>query len=384
MSQHVFAVYDVSASSVAGAHVLHTESQPVVLASIHTQNVLQKEIQPARLFDSTIANLTSAIDAIKAADIHQPTQITVVLASPWYVTQTHTVVQKKDTPFVCTQEMIDQLVHAEIQNFIKEQQGAFSVFGSESTLLEKHITSIKLNGYPTSKPFGKKAVLIECTVTITVAPASIIQKFTETIQRSYGVRPIQFTSNMFSDFFVVRDIEPAQYDSAVIVDVREELTDIAFIKDGNLLYHHSFSLGFYGMYRSIAEKMNISAQEAVTLLEAYTQKKLSDTETQKIFDVCREFQTSWSVLFRTVIDEGHYGFCLPQHCVVVTHQLFHSMFTSSIFDDAFVRHQCAVGPVELSQLDTASLEKFIRSSNGKPIETVIAVGALYSSRMTKK
>jgi hypothetical protein len=176
---NVLAVYDISSSSVAGAHVVRTDAAPVMLASARTNIPLQDDINMSRFVEEGVKHLGQIVEQIKAKDAHHPTHIQVILASPWYVSQTRTIVYKQEKAFTCTSKLVDGLVDREVEAILAEGGS----FGSDSVVVEKQISSILLNGYETSTPFGKHATSLELFLSVTVAPKPVLERFTDVLQR---------------------------------------------------------------------------------------------------------------------------------------------------------------------------------------------------------
>jgi hypothetical protein len=380
MKGNVFAVYDISSSSVAGAHVLRTDTTPVVLASARSDAPLQEEMDMERFVEEGVKHLGDVVVRIKNADVHHPSHIQVVLASPWYSSQTRTVVYKKETPFIATNKLVDSLVEAEIAEILKKEAGAFVAFGDQSVVVERQISAIKLNGYQTGTPFGKHAVTLELFLTVTIAPKPILDRFTDVLRRAYGTRDIAFTTSPFTTFVVMRDIHPSS-EEAVIIDVGEEITDVAFIKGGIMLYQHSFPVGTFGLYRALAGRSANTTRESMALLEAYRLGKLSSSAGKTVETAISAFITHWQSWFHQILEGGHYGFCLPSQCIVTADPRFQVLFTEALATDEFLKHSCAIDKSKVTYINEETLSGHVRTSDQTALDIPIATGALYVDRV---
>ncbi len=382
--QRVYAVYDISSSSVAGAHVLaHTTDKGSItatfLASVRIDAPLQEDMEIKRFVDDTVKHLEMVVTRIGKADVHHPTSIQLVLASPWYRSQTRTIVYKKETPFVCTQKLIDSLVDTEIKYILEHEEGSFGVFGKESTIVEKQISAVTLNGYATTVPIGKRAEELELSVAITIAPKPILDKFTDVLRRAYGTRPISFTTSPHTTFVTLRD-RGLITDAAVIIDVGEEVTDIAFIKEGILLYQHSFPVGTYGLYRSLLTTGTHTALEAVAILESYRLGSLSPNESKAAERAITEYSAQWQAGFRQVLDEKVYGCCMPAHCILTVDPRFETLLKTIITTDPFIAHSCSYQTVEVTLVDAAMFRDTVDTADDTPLDIPLATGALFVER----
>ncbi|MBP6904462.1 MAG: hypothetical protein KBB91_00205 [Candidatus Pacebacteria bacterium] len=380
----VFAVYDMSSSSVAGAHVLATttEGKPktVFLASSRVNAPLQEDMDMQRFVEETIKHLGQVVANIRKADVHHPSYIQVTLASPWYTSQTRTILYKKDVPFVCTQKLIDTIIADEIDHILSKEEGSFGVFGTESVIVEKQLSAIILNGYHTTNPFGKKATTLELSLTITIAPKAILDRFTDVLRRVYGTTHIGFTTSPFTTFVVMRDLNPATED-CVVIDVGEEVTDVAFIKHGIVLYQHSFPVGTYGLYRALAGQSSNTARESMTLLESYRLGKLSPRAAQGIETSITAFATHWQSWFHQILDTGEYGFCIPEHCIVTTDPRFELLFAQTLGKDMFVQQCCSTGAVRVLVTNEELFRSQVSTLDQTPLDIPLATAALFVERL---
>ncbi len=375
---NVFAVYDMSSSSVAGGHVLatHGTNNTVFLAAARKNAPLQEDMDMQRFVEDTCKQLHEVITTIRKQDLHQPSYIQVTLASPWYTSQTRTISYQKELPFTCTQSLVDSLIDAEIKHILANEEGSFGAFGKESIIVEKQLSGITLNGYATTAPFGKEATTLELYLTITIAPKPILDRFKDVIKREYGTRRIGFTTSPFTTFVVMRDRMDTNED-CVVIDVGEEVTDVAFIKGGIMRYQHSFPVGTYGLYRALADETTSTTAESMALLESYRLGKLSAHAKAKVAGAIQAFQTKWQTWFRQILDTGEYGFVMPSSCIVTADPRFESLLVTAVKNDAFIKHATARAPMTVMFMDQGTFDTHVLPAEGMPIDIPLATSALF-------
>lgn len=375
-SAKVFAVFDISSSSVAGAHILSDGTKATFLASARADAPLQEDLDVKRFVDDTVKHLESITTRIQKADAHHPTAIQVVLASPWYISQTRTIVYKKETPFLCTEKLVQELIDTELKTILTNNEGSF---GGESVVVEKQISGITLNGYSTTNPYGKHSTVLELYLVVTIAPESVLKRFTDTLRRAYGTRAISFTTSPFSTFIALRDLGVAP-NTTVVIDVGEEVTDVAFVKEGILLYQHSFPVGTYGLYRTLATTGKHTITEAIATLEAYRLGKLSVRASKNVEHAINEYGASWQGGFRQVLDGGTYGFCMPSKCIITADARFESLLTAVIKADPFIQHSCSYQAVETTFVDSPIVGDVVSTVDAGAIDIPLATAALFAQR----
>lgn len=378
------ALFDISSSSVGGAHVLlpkHKNGKPVILSQVRTNVPLMDELTIDRFVADTLTALEKTVTKVRASDTHtQPHTVQLVLASPWYVSQTRTITYRKSTEFICTEKLIEELVEKEIEHVVTHELARFGSFGADGTIVERQLSLVKLNGYSTAKPFGKRATSIELYVTITVAPKTIVEQFAQVVRRAYGTRTIGITTSPFSLFVAARDFFHAEPEH-LVMDVGEELTDVAFIKDGFMLYQHSFPVGTTELYRQVALTTKRSAAQAKALIETYRLQRATGITKTQIEKGIAAFRKIWQKALRGALDNGHFGFCLPEECYMVADQRFEVIFAELIKNDPFVQHHTYCGAVTPHFMSADTLAASVTTASHVSIDAPIGVGALFASRL---
>ncbi len=375
------AVFDVSSASVAGAHVLvggPKDHLPTILASSRISIPMQETIDMQRFVSDTVQGLREVLSRLHQADVHHPSSIELALASPWYVSQTRTIQYGKETPFVCTKKLFDRLIAEEIDHVVTNELDRFGTFGKDGTVVERQVSRILLNGYVTQEPFGKRVTSLEISLTITIAPKKIIDQFITELHRAYGPVRVGITTSTYTTFITARDYFHAEHE-CVIVDVGEEVTDVAFVKDNLFLYQHSFPVGIYGLTQLLVERQQYSAQEATALLEGYRLNKINTSARTKIGKAMVEFTEQWRRALQEILDQGHFGFCLPEICYITADVRFETLFSDVIAGDPFIQHTCSHGRVAPFVLDEEKYTSYITSLD-QEIDVPLATTALFLAR----
>lgn len=380
------AVFDISSSSVAGAHILLPKGENVqktkasVLAHARGHAELKEDITIERFVEQTIDQLEKVVTMLKKVDNHKPEYIQVLLASPWFVSQTRTISYKKTVPFSCTQKLIDSLVEKEMQYIMEHDMERFGSFGKDGVVIEKQISEIKLNGYSTNNPFGKKTESLELFLVVTVSPKMIMDRFRDAFGRHYGHTKIGFTTSPYATYIVARDYLKAPKE-LMVVDIGEEVTDIAFIKNGIFLYQHSFPVGSYELYRTFSAHNVSSVTEAEALLETFRLGKISESEKSLIQKSLDTYGLTWQKAFEEVLSTGHYGFSLPTHVYIVGDYRFDRFFSNLIKNDPVLIHAAPATTPESIFISQETIGEHITSLENEHIDETIIIATLFTSRL---
>jgi hypothetical protein len=380
------AVFDISSSSVAGAHTIvekgseNTLGSVSSLASVKMFSQLKEDINIDRFVEQTISQLQNVITTIKKADNHKPSYVQIILSSPWFVSQTRSIIYSKTTDFVCNQKLIDELVQKEIDHIIENDMARFGDIGKDAVIIEKQISRIKLNGYSTSNPMSKKAQNLELFLVVTVAPKMIIERFKNEIKKEYSTNNIGFSTCTYAQAIVARDFLMAT-NEMMVIDIGEEVTDVAFVKDSVFLYQHSFPVGIYELYRTLIANNLSSGLEAGAIVESFYKGSLSPSmniSTQKSIDL---FGSLWQKAFQQVINNGGYSLMLPHTAYISCDQRFEHFFSTVIQSDPLTQSIVLTDKIEVLNLNQVSLNSYVSSIDSESIDQAIIVASLFASRL---
>jgi hypothetical protein len=379
------AVFDISSSSTAGAHVLvpkhhEKDSKVSILASSRIMSEPKEDLDIERFVNNTLSGLENTISIIKKADNHRPEKIQVLLASPWFVSQTRSILYNKTTDFVCNQKLIDSLIDKEIDYIIKNDMERFGSMGGEGLIIEKQISQIKLNGYTTSAPFGKKAQSLELFLVVTVSPKIIIDKFKEVFLRNYSTAPIVFTTSPYATYIVARDNLNAP-NELLLVDIGEEITDIACVKNDLFLYQHSFPVGTHHLYRAIVGNGATTLTEAHAVIQSFRLGKLSAIMTSNVQKSMDSFGANWIRSFQELIEKGQNTIKLPENSYITSDYRFGDFFANLLKQDVFFEHTTGSANPTVTPITYEILSPHSSSIDSDHIDETIIIGSLFASRL---
>jgi len=378
------AVFDISSSSVGGAHALikkgpqTTPTTISILAQSRVEATLQEDLNIERFVTATLKGIEAVATTIRTQDVHHPEYIQVVLASPWYVSQTRTILYSKTTPFVCTEKLINNLIDKEIEHIITNEKDRFGDLGKEYSIVEKQVSLVKLNGYVTHTPYGKHATSLELYLTVTIAPKKVLDQFTDLLRRLYGTRQIGVTTSAYTTFIATREQKNAP-ERCVIVDIGEEVTDVAFVKDQLFLYQHSFPVGTYELYRAVAKKTKSPFAEVKGMLEAYRLQKLAPATKTAIDTALTSFITTWQKGLQGIVDSGHYGYALPSTWYTVVDPRFEQSISTVLSTDDYLTHRADSAITAI--MVTPAILPLVKNAPDTVLDVPLALALLFIDRL---
>ncbi len=367
------ALFDIGSSVVGGAHALipsqDAVSQNTIITSTIRQHLQYDETVPLKVhFKKVLDTFRDVAQYVQSHDIHNPDSVRVMLGAPWITSETKIIEYTKTSPFTCSQKFVNELVEKECERLTQEQQSFY--------IVEKQISSIKLNGYAVDKPYGKKTVSIEITLTITLASTVIVDYLRDAIVSIYGTRPVHFSSMAYS-LFVVSENYLGSFEDLLLVIAGEELTQIGLVKKKIFYQYESFTPGTGLLTSIVAKKMAISYLEAFSLLGSFYLKKLADKENARILEAIAEYNQLWQAQFRGAIAKKQYGLCLPADCSVVANIRFNAIISDAIKTDPYLLHNCGSTSITPHFLTEETLIPYISFPQGVSFDTLIALHALF-------
>src|SRR3989338_10301230 len=114
-------VFDIKSSYVGGTLFWARESGiPKIIFSTRESIPIEKDIEANRFLSLTLKSLEVVANRVFTAGMGAPEQIFCVLSSLLYVSQNRIIEIKKNTPFLFTSKLADDLIQKEVALFKEE------------------------------------------------------------------------------------------------------------------------------------------------------------------------------------------------------------------------------------------------------------------------
>ncbi|MDP3726484.1 MAG: cell division protein FtsA [bacterium] len=333
-------IFDIGSGSVGAALVgFISQKPPKIFYTTRKKIQISKNIHAQEL----LTRMTSALketfsDIEKEGFPHvrftflgniKPDLVFYVLASPWHISQVRFVRKKESRPFRVEADLLGNLVHHELTEFLKAHTSSEITENKNHTheLIEGDILDVELNRYSTKGPIGKVAHDIGVTVFATSAPTDFVSSLRVIGERAcHGVLN-RFASFTFAFFTVVRDIwnENRNY---FLLDISGEVTDLSVVKDGKLLETRSFPFGSNTVIRLVASRLGLTILEAESLLATFFGGHLSLSQPMR--SVIKSAENQWTSLFSKELTEVSSQILLPHEFFLTADEPYASWFKEII------------------------------------------------------
>ncbi|MDE2021412.1 MAG: hypothetical protein KGI71_00570 [Patescibacteria group bacterium] len=220
---------DVGASSIAGAYVHYSENESPVLIYMRRLPIEIREGEPhgramlraLRILGDVLvqegAPMLARSTGSGSADI-----ILVSVDAPWQETSVRTEHFERTTPFTFTKALVSKELEKSRTNV------------PEKVLADESVIGTILNGYETTRPYGKKVHRASVVVLTSLIDKKIADGIISILQGIYHTKRILPISGSSLRYQAMRTVFPHERD-ALILDAMGSLTSVVLVRKGLLM-----------------------------------------------------------------------------------------------------------------------------------------------------
>jgi len=373
-------VFDIGSSSVGGA-VFEIEKNgiPKIILSIREPIILENKIDIDQFLSLALKSLESVAKRISTMGVGKLKNISCVLSSPWYASQTRIIKLEKNTPFVFTSKLADSLIEKEMSLFTEENLAKFAEDNNKTRLIEFKNMKTTLNGYVTSNPLNKKIKKLEMTIFISMSIDRILKKMEETILQHFHTEQIKFSSFAMASFTVARDIFVHKEDF-LLVDIAGEVTDISMVKKDVLVNSISYPLGYNFIVRKLAENLNCDLNEAKSLISLYKNGHAEENVEKKLEPVVSKLKIEWLSKFQESLTNLSDDISVPATIFITVDQDLTDFFSKIIKSDQFNRYTLTEPEFQIIFLDVNILNGITSFKEDTDRDPFMIIESIYLNR----
>lgn len=385
IQEEILVVFHIGSGSVAGYIVkLSKRTKPEIIYSKRESILFQKNLNLKRHFNLMVNALDSvAKDIQKQGLLHLNftglrnygvRNAHYMLSSPWCASQTKIIKIKKDKLF--------EVSHESISNILNEQENKFLSDDSieNSIIIEKKIIEAKLNGYKTSEIYGKKTNEVEISLFLTSASESTLKKIKDTVGNHFNFHSSNFHSFALASFSAIRDIYPDR-ESFIYIDIHGELTDLSIVKENVFVESASFPIGRNFFIRQLSEKLRVSANEAVSLLNLSVKGRLNKETSEKVMVAIDSSLKSWSENFHSALTSLSLRMNLPRTIFIIVNDELSSLWARKLKDEKFSQFSMTEEFFDVIILDNEKLGENCKSDKDLKKEPILELECLFLNKL---
>ncbi len=373
-------VFDVGSSSVGGAlFEVQKLGIPKIILSVREPIIFEGKVDIDRFLSLTLKSLEIVAGRIFKTSIQKPSKIFCVLSSPWYASQTRTIKLGKNTPFLFTQKLADNLIQKEISLFEEENLSKFSHTGNKVQLIEFKNMKTMLNGYATSDPINKKAKKVEMIIFVSMSGDKILKKIKETISKHFNFKDIKFSSFAMASFTVARDMFIHQ-ENFLLVDIAGEVTDISMINKNVLSNSISYPLGRNFMIRKVSDSLGCTLDEARSFVSLYKDGHASEAMEKKLGPIISKLKTQWLQGFQESLVKLSDDISVPATIFITVDQELKDFFGDIIKTEQFNQYTLTESEFRIIFLDNQTLHSITAFKDNTVRDPFLIVESIYINR----
>lgn len=373
-------VFDIGSSSV-GAALFETQSSgvPKITYSFREPIILEEKMSASRVLFLTMRSLKIVADKIAKSGAGAPAHIFCVLASPWYASQTRIIELKKNTPFIFTSKLADDLTKKEIKLFEEEHKVENKNKENKTRPIEFKNMKTVLNGYPTFKPLNQKAKELEMTIFLSMGEEQVLGKIEEIVFQYFHTSKVKFSSLLMTSFAVARDMFVHQ-DNFLLVDIGGEMTDISMIKKDVLSESISFPMGRNYMIRGVAQGMNCSLGEAKSFLSLYKDNHSNLTEEKTLSGTIEKLRSEWLRKFQESLAGLSKDISIPATIFITIDPGLADFFSATIKTEQFSQYTLTESKFRVIFLSTQALHGIATFEDKTERDPFLVIESIYINR----
>ena len=377
-------VFNIGSSSVDGA-LFETQRSgiPKIIFSIQTLIKVEKKIDVDHFLLSTIKSLEVVANKIYQKGLGAPSQIFCVLSSPWYVSQTRIINFKKNTPFLFTEKLADELVKKEIKLFEEKHMLKYSNSNNTFRVIELKTIKMTLNGYETSEFLNKKTKELEITVFISISWEQVLKKIERAIGKYFYFKQIKFSSFVLSFFTITRDMYLKQ-GNFLLVDIGGEVTDISMVKKNNLRESVSFPLGCNFLTRGVATGLGCALSEADSFISLFRDGHAEESIAKKLTLILNKLRTQWLNKFQNSLTNLSNDISIPSTIYIVIDKDLVNFFSETIKTEQISQYTLTESKFEVIFLNTELLRGIVAFKENVFCEPSLIIDSIYINRFLIK
>ena len=388
--KEVVLILDIGSGSVAGSFVefsadqnpkiLYVKRVPIKFSLLLSGTRFKKKMLGALLL--LMENLNNeGLGYVKGYSKNHIKKVYCSLASPWFVSQTKSVRIKKNKPFVITEQFISDFLKKEEEDFEDSNLSKYeSNTKQRSEIIERKLVGIKLNGYNTKNPLGKKASEARLSLFLSMSQKSILDSIEDIVSKHFYIENINFHSFTLASFSAIRDMYEA-VPSFLLLDITGEVTDVSLIKSGNILRTMSYPVGKNSLIREITKKLKTTPEEATSSLRLLLTDTLSAQKKKTLTSILESPKNVWSKEFQKAIVNIAEGTSVPTTVFFTADDDVASWYGRLINSEEFVQLSMTDSPFIVSFINPLSLDSHVSFRTKAEKDTFIAVESIFFNRL---
>lgn len=378
--KELVAIFDIGSSSIGGAlFYKEKNTSPEILFCIREFIPVSENLNSESLLEITSKTIENVAEKLSKSGLGNPSKVFCVLSSLWYVSQTRTIVLEKNSPFIFTTKIAEDLTKKEVKSFEEEHILKYIDKEKPVRLIEFKNMKTVLNGYPSSDPIGKKVSKVEMTLFLSMASEHVLEKIELGIGKYFHSSKINYSSFVLSSFSVSRDMFMNR-ENFLLIDIGGEITDISMIKKDVLLQSASFPFGKNYLFRSLSGLLNQNTDQVRSLFSMYINNHADEKTKETIEKSLSEIRANWLKEFEKTLVSISTEVSVPSTIFITSDDDVVSWFVETIKNEQFNQYTLTESKFKLIVISVSMLHGIANFHENVIRDRFIIIESIYINR----
>jgi cell division ATPase FtsA len=371
-------VLHIGSGSVAGAHVSIHAGVTTVLSTVSVDIAVSEDIESVDFEKEMQKALKAVLKATAHANLGAPDRVAVYLASPWYAAQVRVARMSRETAFVASRSLLNDMIARELKAFEEEELGKSHAAGLTLRAIESKTVQVKLNGYPTPDPLDLSARDLELSIFLSVSPEKTLKGIEAIVEKECKAK-LSFATFLSASFIVTRDFFPHQ-DDYLLIDVGGEITDVTLVRGGALIRSVSFPRGRNFLLRKLAKGLKRTIPESIAICTLYREDKVEESIKNACTDILKEAKDEWLDSFQKALFTDSNELSVPDTVMLSVGSDIAPWFIETIRREEFHQHALSDKEFKIVLLDAQAFHESLAFADAVERNPFIMIDALAAAR----
>lgn len=391
--EETIALFDITSGSVGGAlaHVA-LEKMPRVLFSLREEMPVQELFNFERFFSGMIQTLAAAAQSLEKECRRQnikPHRITCVFSSPWYNSKTKLIHRDYPEPFTVTKKFLTDFIEQHSRELIPDEEkaparSAVSAVRSEITednafLAERAVIALKLNGYETDMPEGKRAQAVDIALFASAVSDEVLERIRLALGKIFPEAPITPASTALITYSLFRTLFPDKK-NALLVRIGGEISDVGLVKDGVLLESLSLPFGEETLVRTLVKTLGRTPVEVRSLLRLEHTRAGNDGLSLRLKAALMGPERQWNHFFDEALAHFREEGIVPRDVFVMADITVHQWFIDRMENKEYEHHPLTSGAFSVTTVESGLIKKEVVCAANVPCDFFLTEEVLFTDK----
>jgi hypothetical protein len=311
-------ILDIQSGLVRGSVIEKDELGKLHVSLVVTKTSTGRRHKDAVHLTKDSLKLVDQVVSSISKDISGKTinSINYVLSSPWVFSKIKTIKNEYGVDTDISNDLIEGIINDEFK------KGG----GSDSTVIDRKIFEVKLNGYVATNFDNKRAHSVEISVASSVASKEYISRLDDTVKHHLTSKKYTYNSASLLQFVALRNIftDSIEY---TYIHTHSELTDFVVVKSGQCKTIGSYPIGINTILNKLSNSTNHDLEALKSTLSLYQDGKLSESEMTRLGKIIDPIMEEWTSSLVSAININESN--IPKTVYLAAHGYF-NIFKESI------------------------------------------------------